>query len=387
MAPSRRPHSSSSSVSAISAINGREEDDGSGVAKMESKPPNGTQHQEQQPASLQNGPPPGESSAEVVSTVCCGCRPKSRRYEKFDNFTESIHRAFRRRRRHDSDNYDINNETRQQQQEGQGQRDRTDSMASTRSLFSTWNRRRRYFDANMGDDAHWNKVMQEQQMNDDSIGADSLYFFDALEHPLGDEEYPIDGYVIKSDLLGDYPIVFTTSVQHPAPHVSMDHPETLLKRRRTTPPLPVSTTPHGGRSHRLTSESIWLASTDQNDDPGGGTGSDMATSSRQQQRKATTTATKRKQQYHQEQKHKRHPTKAERRHSEPIESHKEPSMRFLNILRRPTLEHAQQLQEPRVKVSLKGYPGELDVMELEECVRVVATAAVYFSVAVWFCLV
>ena len=53
-----------------------------------------------------------------------------------------------------------------------------------------------------------------------------------------------------------------------------------------------------------------------------------------------------------------------------IQTHKTPSQRFQKIKRRPTLEHKQQLEQPRVKsMGMQGYPGALTMEEMEECVR------------------
>jgi hypothetical protein len=65
-----------------------------------------------------------------------------------------------------------------------------------------------------------------------------------------------------------------------------------------------------------------------------------------------------------------------------IQSHKEPSMRFEEIKRRPTLEHAKHLIDPRVKSrGVQGYPGALTVEELEECVSITRVKLVCFMMA------
>jgi hypothetical protein len=52
-----------------------------------------------------------------------------------------------------------------------------------------------------------------------------------------------------------------------------------------------------------------------------------------------------------------------------IQSHKEPSMRFSKIKQRTPSIQKQHLEKPRVRsVGLQGYPGELTMEEIEECV-------------------
>ena len=181
-----------------------------------------------------------KSNQEAVDTVCCGCRPKAKhnKRRKFHKITDSLRTVAR--------------------------------LATGRSLF---------YDAAQG---------RPSDFADDDD--DNLFFFDAEENPLGDDEYPI---------------VFTTNLQHPKPLVTFEHPESLLRGA-----IPV------------------------------------------------------------EMKHEeRDEKKAYRRaQSVPIESHKTPSQRLLQIARRPTDETTMLLEKPRVKIDSRGYPGELTVVELAECV-------------------
>ena len=117
----------------------------------------------------------------------------------------------------------------------------------------------------------------------------SLYFFDAVETPLAEDEYPP---------------VFTTAIQHPKRRVTLEDPVTMLHHSPTSP-----------INNQM----------DDEDDPLLGRGG-------------------------------------------PIESHSSGSQRFEMISRRPTIEHAKALSEPRVPQQERGFPGGLTVAELEECV-------------------
>ena len=325
-----------------------------------------------------------EQTTQEVDAVCCGCRPtKSRKYEKDSHPTTGsenaddeertllsrtssfFRRITRRRQYHKTNNtngslstefFTTRNVNFTATATGDNSNNNNDSRRQNflhfpRRVSKSFPQllRRKYFDADMGRDVEW------YGGEGSSSGDESMFFFDALEDPLDDEEYPIDSYVVKSDALGEYPIYFTTSLQHPAPHVSMDEPETMLKKKKKTGDNNISvktatarkkggaySTAPKNRSRSIndtmgmSSESLWVAKTD------GG-----------QQKKLSSS-----------------PSVVERRNSEPINNHKEPSVRFLDIQRRPTLEHKKQLVEPRVKTSLKGYPGELELDELEECVSV-----------------
>lgn len=181
-----------------------------------------------------------------VTTVCCGCRPKAtstkwKRYKK-------------------------------------------------KSRFNIFSSSTQYYDAQEdASPATANAVgrsqaqKQRQKQYEENVSESSMYFFDAVETPLGEDEYPP---------------YFTTSIAHPKPKVSLEDPITLLKHSPTSPV--------------------------NNDDE-------------------------------------IHPQK-------PISSHKRRSVRWEQITRRPTMEHAQALSSPRVAQDEKGYPGGLTVAELEECV-------------------
>jgi len=56
---------------------------------------------------------------------------------------------------------------------------------------------------------------------------DSMFFFDAVDHPLDDDEFPIDGYVVGGR--GKPRVVFTTSIEHPAPRVTFREPDSMLR--------------------------------------------------------------------------------------------------------------------------------------------------------------
>eukprot|EP00523_Entomoneis_sp_CCMP467_P010166 CAMPEP_0168732250 /NCGR_PEP_ID=MMETSP0724-20121128/7677_1 /TAXON_ID=265536 /ORGANISM="Amphiprora sp., Strain CCMP467" /LENGTH=584 /DNA_ID=CAMNT_0008779269 /DNA_START=374 /DNA_END=2128 /DNA_ORIENTATION=- len=63
--------------------------------------------------------------------------------------------------------------------------------------------------------------------NDDAASvASSLFYFDAVEEPLGEEEYPP---------------IFTTAIVHPKPQVTLDDPKTLLRKPSIIKPTTTST--------------------------------------------------------------------------------------------------------------------------------------------------
>jgi hypothetical protein len=174
-----------------------------------------------------------QQAQDTTTAVCCSCRPRRRKWIR-----KSWSPSFALRR--------------------------------IRSLKSN-----NFLDAELGNDSQWENV------NENNSETDSMFFFDAVPEELGPD---------------DYPIVFTTKLQHPAPKVSLDEPETLL-RQATTPTEP-----------------------------------------------------------------------PRRQESAPIESHRKPSSRFERIARRSSDEFKRQLESPRVKIPLQGYPGDLTVQELAECV-------------------
>mmetsp|Transcript_9202 Transcript_9202/g.23313 ORF Transcript_9202/g.23313 Transcript_9202/m.23313 type:complete len:768 (+) Transcript_9202:174-2477(+) len=317
-----------------------------------------------------------EEQEEVAATVCCGCRPtKTRKYQEdtrptddddedssFSRPSSFFRRITRRRHRHETNKTrslsteffttsNVNATTTTSDDNNNSRHHNLLHFPRRVSKSFPQLLKRKYFDADMGQDVEWYGG-GDGSSSQVSSSDESMYFFDALEDPLDDEEYPIDSYVVKSDALGEYPIHFTTSLQHPAPHVSMDKPETMLKKKKkktednntskkttkkkkggSTSTAPTNRSRSMNGTMGMSSESLWVAKTD------GG----------QQKKKSSP------------------PPVVERWNSEPINNHKEPSVRFLDIQRRPTLEHKKQLEEPRVKSSLKGYPGELEIDELEEC--------------------
>ena len=163
-------------------------------------------------------PPVSAAEQEEEATMCCGCRPQRRRYAR--------------------------------------------KSKSTRPSETS-----QYADAIHHDDPLW-----EQE------SIDSQYFFDAVQEPLKD---------------GEYPVAFYNSLKH-KPEVSFADPESLLR-------------PSDNKKHAV-------------------------------------------------------------RHAESAPLDRRPSARMLTILRRGTLEHKQALESPRIRIPISGYPGELTIEELAQCV-------------------
>lgn len=252
--------------------------------------------------------------ATVETEVCCGCRPKHRRYRK----RNKAQKSFQEKRRFP---------------------------------FSFFRRRHGYFDADMGLESEWRALERNVEYDDDS--SNSQFFFDAVDQPLGEEEYPIDGYVIKSGgELGDYPIIFTTSLQHPAPHFTTDDPSTWLRKALKVTTTTAAPATGAGEEEEDTAEEM---------DDEEEAADEVVELTRPQKKKK--------------------PKQAVRRDSnmsvasrDTIQSHKEPSLRFLNIKQRTPSIHKIHLEKPRVKsLGLPGYPGELTMEEMEECVSVIMT--------------
>ena len=153
------------------------------------------------------------------ATVCCGCRPQLRRYARKSSRS---------------------------------------AQPSETSEFA--------------DTIHHDDPLWEQESND------SQYFFDAVQEPLKD---------------GEYPVVFSNHLKH-KPEVSFADPQSLLR-------------PSVDKKHAV-------------------------------------------------------------RHAESAPSGRRPSARMLTILRRGTLEHKQALESPRIRIPISGYPGELTIEELAQCV-------------------
>ncbi|KAG7369968.1 CRAL/TRIO domain containing protein [Nitzschia inconspicua] len=251
--------------------------------------------------------------ATVETEVCCGCRPKQRRYRKRKTKLKSSTTELTTHRR-----------------------------ISFAKLFR---RKHGYFDADMGLESEWRALERHVQYDDHSDA--SQFFFDAVDQPLGDEEYPIDGYVIKSGGdLGDYPIIFTTSLQHPAPQFTTNDPSTWLRKS-----LKISTS--NDAAGPVEEEEDGTAEMEEADD-------EIQELSKQHPKKKTKTNNS------------KHTVRRDSHIStasrDTIKSHKEPSMRFLNIKQRTPSIHKIHLEQPRVKSQgLKGYPGELTLEEMEEC--------------------
>ncbi len=129
----------------------------------------------------------------------------------------------------------------------------------------------------------------ESNSKEEPSDSDSLFYFDAEQNPLRDDEYPI---------------VFTDFIIHPKPTVSMTAPETMLRK---------------------SVDFVEQVKSNEN-------------------------------------------SYLRRQVSAPIENHKSRSARLEHMIRRSTMEQQLELEDPRVKIPLQGYPGDLTVSELAECV-------------------
>jgi hypothetical protein len=167
--------------------------------------------------------PPATIPQQGETAVCCGCRPQRRRHGRKPKSAKSARRG------------------------------------STESS--------QFVDVVHHDDPIW-----EQESND------SQYFFDAVQEPLKE---------------GEYPVVFYNYLKH-KPDVSFADPESLLR-------------PSDKKKNGI-------------------------------------------------------------RHAESGPLERRPSNRMLTILRRGTLEHKQALESPRIRIPISGYPGELTIEELAQCV-------------------
>eukprot|EP00532_Pseudo-nitzschia_australis_P004986 CAMPEP_0168202500 /NCGR_PEP_ID=MMETSP0139_2-20121125/24308_1 /TAXON_ID=44445 /ORGANISM="Pseudo-nitzschia australis, Strain 10249 10 AB" /LENGTH=719 /DNA_ID=CAMNT_0008128197 /DNA_START=164 /DNA_END=2323 /DNA_ORIENTATION=- len=233
---------------------------------------------------------PMEPTETTVST-CCGCRPKAKR------------------------------KSRKYKKEPE--------IDGWRRVFHL---RARFRDVDPGKDSEWTAFHHHHgsesgrssvKSDDDD---DSMFFFDAVDHPLGEDEYPIDGYIIGGR--GKPRVVFTTSMEHPAPRVSLEEPVSML--RNSLKNGPCSST--GSRvSWRDAHEDDSLELVPQEN------------------------------------------TNYSNRTKAKIANHKEPSLRFKRIRSRSTEELTTDLQQfptpPAVEdvIGMAGYPGTLTVEELEEC--------------------
>ena len=312
----------------------------------------------------------------TTTTVCCGCRPSSRRkYKKNEQWT-SI--SLRRRRSH----------------------------------------LEKYFDAEMspqssGDNNNSPFADHQSDWFSTTSSVDSQYFFDAVETPLAEDEYPI---------------VFTATNPPPRLKVSMTDPSSML--RTTTQQLREeeeelsSQEESGRRSPRIeglkqykrkqeeqfynlkkngglekaspppqSSSGINKSSSKAESSTksrftsflgrvgsrtSGGTGTTADTNDSDHSRSSTESGPGR---------YGAKPLTAEKmaaavaagdasismhpnhsRLAKPIESHLRRSVRFEKMSRRPTVEYKNSLQRPRVATPLNGFPGGLTSEELEECV-------------------
>jgi hypothetical protein len=204
-----------------------------------------TPQQQQQQQQQQQHP-------QETTTVCCGCRPKAtstkwKRYKK-------------------------------------------------KSRFNIFQSSTKYYDA---PESHLPKT-GKTRIQQEEVSESSMFYFDAVETPLGEDEYPP---------------FFTTSILHPKPNVTLEDPITLLKHDPTSP-----------LKGRISED-------------------DEEEEEEEEQ--------------------------VDLRPHKPISSHKRRSVRWDEITRRPTMEHTHALSEPRVPQAEQGYPGELTVHELEECVSTI----------------
>ncbi|VEU34586.1 unnamed protein product [Pseudo-nitzschia multistriata] len=185
-------------------------------------------------------------------------------------------------------------------------------------------KRRKFRDVDPGRDVEWQafhhyhgsesgKSIKSDYGDDDDD--DSMFFFDAVDFPLGDDEFPIDGYVVGGK--GKARVVFTTSIAHPAPKVSLEDPTSMLRN------------------------------SEKNGSSCGGIGEDDNDS------------------------YELVPVQNDNR----IENYKEPSLRFAKIRARSSEALAAELQNfPKPSptsvedaIGMAGYPGTLTIDELEEC--------------------
>ena len=151
------------------------------------------------------------TTEEITVAVCCGCRPKATAANKTKTkkYTKEL------------------------------------SQKGWLRVFHTkrgTNNTRRYKDTALGNDSEWtafhhhthhdhdydNDDNDDNDDDDNESSTSSMFFFDAVDHPLGEDEFPfpVDGYAIGGPNSG---VVFTTSIEHPAPNVSMDDPTTMLR--------------------------------------------------------------------------------------------------------------------------------------------------------------
>lgn len=196
-----------------------------------------------------------EQEPEAETAVCCTCGPRRRKSQK----------------------------------KTQWKREKKNAVAVS-NLFKPSSKRNEYHDAQ----EEIAGIQSGRNSKDDSSEVGStLFFFDAVETPLGEDEYPP---------------IFTVGIPHPKPRVTLEDPITLLKHAPSSP-----------LSEEMTEEFV------------SGIKSPIAI------------------------------------------DHRQNSERFQVITRRPTLENAKALQDPRVAQAERGFPGGLTFSELEECVSALLT--------------
>ena len=211
-----------------------------------------------------------------TTEVCCGCRPKAKRNNRKFIKVRTPSNMFRRIR--------------------------------------NW----RYRDADIGDDSEWKPFSQNRdsrsvKSSENGHSDDGLYFFDAVDTPLGEEEYPIDGYAIGGR---NFKVVFTASIQAPTRKASMSDPDSMLRPRSRSSSLGSMSSLNDDYQDAYELEPIET------------------------------------------------PNRKER-----ILNHMEHSMRFRKIRKRTAEQLVVDLQTPiKDAIGMAGYPGTLTVEELNECV-------------------
>ena len=243
-----------------------------------------------------------DSSGEV--NVCCGCRPKAkRRSRKFRKLGAKL-----------------------EAEPSSGKKLWKKAVSAIKKA-----RNRRYQDADIGDDSEWTAFSQNRDARSIKSGEgscdDELYFFDAVDRPLGDEEYPIDGYAIGTQ---KFKVVFTTSIHSSSTKASLSDPDSMLRRRSRSSSLGSMSSLNDEFEDACEFESI-------------------------------------------ESSHSRKTKVSSHNRKTKIQNHSETSARFERIRTSPYAELEVELTKPMSStiedaIGLAGYPGTLTVEQLEECV-------------------
>jgi hypothetical protein len=255
----------------------------------------------------------------VTVAVCCGCRPKAKSKTK-KYIKESSQRGWLR------------------------------VFHSQRGTAAATTRR--YKDTLLGNDSEWTafhqhhathpthnkkeedndekKAIDNDNDNDDESSSSSMFFFDAVDQPLGENEFPfpfpfpIDGYAIGGPNSG---IVFTTSIEHPAPKVTMDDPTTMLRHSAKEAALSASSA--ASSSSRNDSEDDNDNDDDNDDNDDNDDDSEIEIEIEIEDRRAS------------------------------ISNHKEPSARFRRIRKRSTSELQEELKNSPPSSSLSSSKSKL----------------------------